>query len=112
MKRVMEEHMSQEHGPFFVYVLQSIPTGRFYIGQTDRLISRFDQHMAGKVRSTKAYRPWRMLYVETYATRTGAIKREHELKRKKSALSIMRVVEKGYAAMGLIVPRWNGDEGR
>ena len=112
MKRVMEEHMSQEHGPFFVYVLQSIPTGRFYIGQTDRLISRFDQHMAGKVRSTKAYRPWRMLYIETYSTRAEAIKREHELKRKKSALSIMRVVGKGYAAMDMVVPHEYADRGR
>ena len=37
---------------FFVYVLQSQKTGRFYIGQTDNFLIRFGQHMAGEVRST------------------------------------------------------------
>ncbi len=37
---------------YFVYVLQSLDTGRFYIGQTDDLLIRFQQHASGQVRST------------------------------------------------------------
>ncbi len=43
---------------FFVYILRSTATGRYYYGHTKDLSKRIKQHNSGKVRSTKAYRPW------------------------------------------------------
>ena len=40
---------------FYVYILESLRTGRYYIGQTDALIVRFRQHQDGLSSSTKAY---------------------------------------------------------
>ena len=74
------------HRPaFFVYILQSIPTARFYIGHCDHLIERFHEHQAGYVRSTRNRGPWWMPYYEVYPNRAAAQKREYELKRKKSS---------------------------
>jgi putative endonuclease len=65
---------------FFVYILKSDRFNRYYIGQSENLTSRLTEHNAGKVFSTKPYRPWRILYFEAFHTRTEAIKREHFLK--------------------------------
>ena len=89
---------------YFVYILQSLRDGRFYIGQTDDLLIRFCQHQSGLSRSTKGYRPWWMPYYEIYGNRSDAIHRERELKRKKSAESIRRVISKGYSHLGLEIP--------
>ena len=92
---------------FYVYILESLKDGRFYVGQTDNLIERFQQHQHGSSRSTKGHRPWWMPYYETHPTRREAIRRERELKRKKSAASLRRVVQSGYTQAGLKAPaRW------
>ena len=50
------------------------------MGQTQDLESRFLEHSSGRVRSTKVYRPWKMIYHENYETRAEAMAREHYLK--------------------------------
>ena len=90
---------------YFVYILQSLKSGRFYIGQTDCIIIRFHQHMAGEVRSTKGYRPWWMPHYEICETRKQALQRERALKRKKSAESLRRIIVRAYTDLDLSVPQ-------
>jgi putative endonuclease len=47
---------------YFVYILQSERTGRFYIGMTDHLLRRFNQHRRGYNKSTRGRGPWQMPY--------------------------------------------------
>jgi putative endonuclease len=61
---------------FFLYILYSPTHNRTYTGQTKNLGDRLAYHNAGKVKSTKAYRPWVLIYQETYSTRAEAMKRE------------------------------------
>jgi putative endonuclease len=42
----------------FVYVLQSAVDGRFYVGLTNDLQRRLSEHNRGKMKYTKAFRPW------------------------------------------------------
>ncbi|MEO1515209.1 MAG: GIY-YIG nuclease family protein [Bacteroidota bacterium] len=65
---------------FFVYVLSSTSQKRFYIGMTSDLSRRLKEHNAGKTKSTKGYRPWKILFHEPYPTRVEARKREKYLK--------------------------------
>ena len=60
----------------FVYVLRSLKSGRRYIGSTSDLTKRLQNHNAGKVRSTKFYRPYEIIYREVFPTKTEALKRE------------------------------------
>jgi putative endonuclease len=87
----------------FVYILRSLKTGRFYVGQTNDLIARFKQHQDGAMSSTKGYRPWCVAYYEVLDTRSEALRREKQIKRKKSAESIRRIIARGYARSGLPV---------
>ena len=64
-----------------VYILQSLKIERLYIGFTDNIEQRLAAHNRGDVRSTKAYRPYRVLRVEQYESKTDARKRELQLKR-------------------------------
>ena len=73
---------------FYVYILHSKKSGRYYIGQTNNLEDRLRRHNAGYVKSTKAFRPWELVYTEVFHTRSDSVKRENYLKRLKSKKAI------------------------
>ena len=65
---------------YYVYVLRSEKSQKFYIGSTGDLKKRFYQHNHGDSASTKAYAPWNLLYYEAFTTKALAVNREHRLK--------------------------------
>jgi putative endonuclease len=69
---------------YFVYILVSELTGRYYVGQTSNVEDRLRRHNAGTQMATKAYLPWRIARVEQFLTRSEACAREREIKAKKS----------------------------
>ena len=79
---------------FFVYILKSVPTGRFYIGYSDSPKRRLSEHNSGKVKSTRPYRPWMKVYQESLSTEILAVQREKELKSKKSRPYLERLIGK------------------
>lgn len=65
-----------------LYILQSIKYGRMYIGITEKpALERLREHNQKKVRSTKAYAPYRLIKTEQFATKREARQRELQLKR-------------------------------
>ncbi|MCC6865723.1 MAG: GIY-YIG nuclease family protein [Ignavibacteria bacterium] len=66
---------------YYVYCLYSETKDRLYIGHTDNLERRFNEHCEGKVRSTKPYRPYKMIYFEEQPDKACAMNREKQLKR-------------------------------
>ncbi|MDP2939537.1 MAG: GIY-YIG nuclease family protein [Candidatus Omnitrophota bacterium] len=64
----------------YVYVIQSKKNNRFYVGLTENVKLRFQQHNRGENRSTKAYRPWELVIKEEYTNKGVALKRERFLK--------------------------------
>jgi len=70
---------------YFVYILFSPKAGKYYVGSTDNLESRLRHHNAGSTPSTKSGAPcWEIKYAETLPEKSSALKRELEIKRKKS----------------------------
>ena len=65
---------------YYTYVLQSEKDGNFYVGFTENLELRFEQHDKGLVQSTKHRRPLRLVYYEVCLCREDATKREKYLK--------------------------------
>ena len=65
---------------YFVYVIRSCVDGRLYKGMTHDVGLRLRAHNSGKVRSTKAYRPWELVYQESFSTKREAREREIFLK--------------------------------
>ena len=77
---------------WFVYVLESESTGRYYTGSTDDLTKRLDYHNRGLSPWTRGRGPWRLAYIEPYPTRGAAMQRERQLKRWRSHQSIQALI--------------------
>jgi putative endonuclease len=65
---------------YIVYVLESGAYKRVYIGMTNDLERRIKEHNNGKTKSTRFYRPWKVLFIESFSTRSEARYREKYLK--------------------------------
>ncbi len=63
-----------------VYLLRSLKDKLFHLGWTTDLKRRFDAHNKGKVRSTKAKRPFEMVHYEIHTVPELAKVRERQLK--------------------------------
>ena len=72
----------------YVYILKSRLDGTYYVGETRDVELRVQRHNDGWSCSTKGKRPWTLMRVEEYSTRTDAIKREREIKGWKSRQKI------------------------
>jgi putative endonuclease len=65
---------------FYVYAIKSELKDWIYVGLTQHIEQRLAQHNQGYNRSTKPYRPFRLIYTEEHADRVSARKREKYLK--------------------------------
>jgi putative endonuclease len=68
----------------WVYVLECTKTSRFYVGSAQDVDVRLSEHNSGKVNSTRSFGPWAVVYRERHPDRTAAVKRERQIKLKKS----------------------------
>lgn len=80
---------------FCVYILYSVKKDRFYVGQTDDLDKRVASHLSGSSPYTSSAKDWKLVHTEEYSSRTEVIKRENEIKRKKSRKYIEWIIEAG-----------------
>jgi len=67
---------------YWVYILQSETTGRYYLGQT--LADRLVRHNSGRTAANRGRGPWRLVYREEQPSRQQAVARERQIKAHKS----------------------------
>jgi putative endonuclease len=69
---------------YYVYVIESISTGRRYVGHTNDLSRRISEHNSREHNpakyTTKQKGPWKLIYSDVFTTRSEAMKRERWLK--------------------------------
>jgi len=65
---------------FYIYILSSQQTQRFYVGSTEDVEQRLIQHNTGKSKSTRAGVRWELLHTECFTTRSDAMLREQKIK--------------------------------
>jgi putative endonuclease len=83
---------------FFVYILASL-TGTLYVGLTDDLRRRVEEHKLGLVDSfTKKYYVNRLMYYETFHDSDIAANRERQIKKWRR--------KKKIALFAMTNPRW------
>lgn len=83
-----------------IYILQSLKNGRYYIGSTDNIDVRYEEHKAGKVKSTKYLRPLKLCFFYPVESLTGARKLEYKLKKMKSKKLIEQIIKDRDIKMG------------
>ncbi|OGG80437.1 hypothetical protein A3A39_02690 [Candidatus Kaiserbacteria bacterium RIFCSPLOWO2_01_FULL_54_13] len=72
----------------FVYILESIKDGTYYVGSAEDVSARLAQHNRGHVQSTKARRPWKLRFAKEYATVAEARRFEGKIKSWKKRAAI------------------------
>ena len=75
-----------------VYVIQN-REGIFYIGLSDDVGRRVEQHNAGQSRWTKARGPWTIVWQSDELSLSEARKLENRLKRQKGGHGLFHLVE-------------------
>jgi putative endonuclease len=65
---------------YFVYAIKSAIDGRIYVGMSADVDERVKAHNRGETKSTKPYRPWKLIYKKFVGTREQARKEEKRLK--------------------------------
>jgi putative endonuclease len=65
---------------FFVYILFSAGSDKFYIGQTNNVAGRLRRHNAGTEKATQPYVPWELCWFIEKPSRSEAMALEKKLK--------------------------------
>ena|SRR5213593_4420418 len=87
---------------FWAYILQN-PAGRYYIGHTDDLNQRVQNHnRTDSIRGKFARKngPWELVWSEEHSTRAAAMARERQIKSMKSSRWIREIFLNGRVPMG------------
>jgi putative endonuclease len=62
---------------FYIYALSSINRNYIYVGMTENLDDRVERHQSGREKTTRAYRPFKLIFIEELdVERKKARKRE------------------------------------
>jgi putative endonuclease len=71
---------NEKRTSYFVYMLLC-SDGSYYTGYTSNVLSRFERHKKGHgARYTKMRQPKRIVYLQRFATRRAAMRRERQMK--------------------------------
>jgi putative endonuclease len=65
---------------YYVYAIKSEVNGDIYIGYSTDLSQRMAEHNSGKANYTNRYKPWNLVYYESYRSKIDAQEREKRLK--------------------------------
>jgi putative endonuclease len=65
---------------YYVYLIRSDKLEKNYVGHTDDLKKRVNEHKNGESKWTKRADDWRLVYYEAYTSRELATNRESKLK--------------------------------
>jgi putative endonuclease len=78
---------------FYIYVFHNSPKNFIYIGYSENLKQRTLEHNEGKVKSTKAFHPLKLIFYEAYPTKSDAKRREKYLKSNKGRTALMTMLK-------------------
>ncbi|MFM2387862.1 MAG: hypothetical protein RL660_2619, partial [Bacteroidota bacterium] len=65
----------------YVYILQSVEKGIYYVGETSNIDQRLEFHNSGQSSFTRKYLPWELVWLKEVADRKEALILEKKLKR-------------------------------
>lgn len=88
--------------PFFIYILHSRSTDKYYVGQSEDPFRRLTEHNFGKLhKSTTSGKPWEIQAIfEISGGRGDAIKIESFIKKQKSRKLIEKLIDPQFIPSG------------
>jgi len=83
---------------YYVYIIQSDLEQSYYIGHTQNIEDRIKRHNQGRSKYTAGKGSWKLVYQESHNSRSEAMKREKEIKKKKSKRWLQALVRTSRSA--------------
>ena len=80
--------------PFYIYIVYSPSLDRYYVGHTEDLDNRIFRHTNSGSKSTKKANDWQLKHKEVYNSRSEAMARELQIKKKKSRKYIEELISR------------------
>ena len=77
---------------FYVYILYSESSDKYYIGHTNDLIDRLARHNRGGNKYTSKGQPLKLVYSEEFLSKELAYSRERQIKKWKSKIMIQKLI--------------------
>lgn len=77
---------------WYVYVLRSTKDDQFYVGSTNDLKRRLQQHQRGENTSTAKRLPLELLYFEGHRSKNDALRREKYFKTTKGKVTLRQML--------------------
>lgn len=65
---------------YYVYILKNDFSNKHYIGSTNNLERRLDEHNRGRTKSTRTRGVWSIIYTEEFKIQIESIRRERQIK--------------------------------
>jgi putative endonuclease len=78
---------------YYAHVLLSKKDNNFYIGFTENVEQRLDEHNAGKNTSTRSRRPFKLMYCEGHTSKSDAMRREKYFKTTKGKTTLKQILK-------------------
>lgn len=69
---------------FYTYIIFSKTLNKYYTGSCENIENRLNDHLNSRSTYTKTAKDWIIVHFETFDSRSLAVKREMEIKKKKS----------------------------
>ncbi|MCK5060158.1 MAG: GIY-YIG nuclease family protein [Candidatus Pacebacteria bacterium] len=82
---------------YIVYIIKSEKSGRYYVGFTNNIENRLTHHNSGATVSTRAGRPWLVVYQEKFSDKKSAWLRERQIKKYKGGEAFKKLINGGFA---------------
>ena len=83
---------------YYVYLIL-LSNGKIYSGYSSDLKRRYQEHLNGKVNSTKKYRPHVLIFYEAFLNQRDAERRERYFKSAKGKKMIRVILREYFAAI-------------
>ena len=77
---------------FYVYIIKSTLKNWSYVGLSQNLLKRLELHNSGGVRSTKPYRPFKLIFAQIVNNRIVARDLEKYLKIKFNKEALLNII--------------------
>ncbi len=77
---------------YYVYVLRSKKTGKYYIGYARNIEKRLSEHNSGKTKSLIKHLPLEVIKIEEYKFYKEARRREKQIKKYKSGEAFKKLL--------------------
>ncbi|MBT8220569.1 MAG: GIY-YIG nuclease family protein [Bacteroidia bacterium] len=85
---------------FYVYIIQSQVDNSLYIGYSKNPRTRLFKHNSSSAGYTSRKKPWSIVYIEEFKSKTEAIKREKKLKAWKDKSMIKDLINSSNNVVG------------